>query len=370
MKRAEHTNTPREGDEDMGRRHGRNFIGWGAALAVAVLLPGAATSQETHRLTGGEVAVYNLAGHVEVVAGTGSEVVVRLTRGGSDADRLSVETGRIGGRETLRVVYPSDEVVYPEMGRGSNTNLEVRSDGTFSDGRGGGGDRVRVRGSGSGLEAWADLVLEVPADRRTEVYLAVGRAEARGVRGDLRIDTGSGEVSVADVTGSLEVDTGSGSVVVEGVRGDVLVDTGSGRVNASSLVGEDVELDTGSGAVVVRGVQARRLRVDTGSGEIRATGVRGQDVEMDTGSGAIEVELLEDIETFTVDTGSGSVTLRVPDGFGAEIELDTGSGRIDVGLPMELRSARRDHVQGRIGDGSGRLTVDTGSGSIRIIPGG
>ena len=344
-------------------------MGWGTALALAVLIPGAAVSQETHRLAGSEVAVYNLAGHVEVVAGTGSEVVVRMTRGGSDAGRLSVESGRIGGRETLRVIYPSDEVVYPEMGRNSNTNLEVRSDGTFSDGRGG-GDRVRVRGSGNGLEAWADLVVEVPANRRTEIYLAVGRAEARGVRGDLRIDTGSGEVAVTDITGALEVDTGSGSVDVQGVRGDVLVDTGSGRVDASALSGDDVELDTGSGEVVVRGVEARRLRVDTGSGEIRVTGVRSDDVEVDTGSGAVEVELLQDIESFTVDTGSGSVTVRVPDGLGAEVELDTGSGRIDVGLPMELRTARRDYVRGRVGDGNGRLSVDTGSGSIRIIPGG
>jgi hypothetical protein len=352
----------------MRRRQGGKVMGWGAMLAFTVLLPGAGASQETHTLTGDQVAVYNLAGHVEVVAGTGSEVVVRMTRGGADAGRLTVETGSVGGRETLRVIYPSDEVVYPEMGRGSSTGVEVRSDGTFSDGGRGDGDRVRIRGAGSGLEAWADLVVEVPADRRTEVYLAVGRAEARDVQGDLRIDTGSGDVAVRDVTGALEVDTGSGSVNVQGVRGDVLVDTGSGRVDASDLFGGDVELDTGSGRIVVLGVEARRLRVDTGSGEIRATGVRSDDVEFDTGSGDIEVELLEDIERFAVDTGSGRVTVRVPEGLGAEVELDTGSGRIDVGLPMELSTAQRDHVRGRIGDGGGRLTVDTGSGSIRIVP--
>lgn len=351
-----------------GPRRAGSLLATGLALAMSA--PAAVDGQEVHRVSGTEVAVYNLAGHVQVVPGSGSEVVVRVSRGGRDASRLQVETGPIGGRGTLRVIYPSDEVVYPEMGRGSNTNLRVRADGTFSDGGGREGDRVNVRGSGDGLEAWADLVVEVPSGRDMQVYLAVGRADARGVRGDLRVDTGSGSVTVSDITGALEVDTGSGSVEVRDVRGDVLVDTGSGRIDAARIAGDDVELDTGSGRIVVEGVEARRLRVDTGSGGIRVTGVRSPDVEIDTGSGGIDVELLDDIERFVVDTGSGSVTVRVPDGFGAEVELDTGSGRIEVELPMQIRSARRDHVSGRIGDGGGRLSVDTGSGGIEILRGG
>lgn len=339
-------------------------------LALAASAPGLVEGQDVHRISGTAVAIYNLAGQVEVVPGSGSEVVVRVNRGGRDASRLQIETGPIGGRGTLRVIYPSDEIVYPEMGRGSNTNQRVRSDGTFSDGGSGDGDRVSLRGSGDGLEAWADLVVEVPTGRNMEIYLAVGRADARGVRGDLRVDTGSGSVNVSDITGALLVDTGSGSVDVRDVRGDLLVDTGSGRIDAARIVGDDVELDTGSGRIVVDGVEARRLRVDTGSGGIQVTGVRSPDVEVDTGSGGVEVELLADIERFVVDTGSGSVTVRVPDGFGAEIELDTGSGRIEVELPMEVRSARRDYVSGRIGDGGGRLSIDTGSGGIEILRGG
>ena len=43
--------------------------------------------QESFRLTGTEVAIYNLAGRVEVVRGPGEEVVVRVTRGGAGAAR-------------------------------------------------------------------------------------------------------------------------------------------------------------------------------------------------------------------------------------------------------------------------------------------
>jgi hypothetical protein len=49
------------------------------------------------------------------------------------------------------------------------------------------------------------------------------------------------------------------------------------------------------------------------------------------------------------------------------VEIDTGSGGIDLDFPLEVRSVRRDRVQGRLGDGQGTILIDTGSGSIRIV---
>ncbi len=115
---------------------------------------------EAFELSGRDVAVYNLAGEVRIVQGSGSAVVVRVTRRGADARVLEVEVGEIGGRETLRVIYPSQRVVYSALGRGSNNTVRVSSDGTFYDRRR--GDRVEIRGSGRGLEAHADLEIEVP----------------------------------------------------------------------------------------------------------------------------------------------------------------------------------------------------------------
>ena len=183
------------------------------AVATAFAVGAAASeAQEQFRLSGSEVAVYNLAGHVELVRGGGSDVVVHVTRGGDDASRLEIEVGQVRGREALRVIYPDEEVVYPGMGRGSNTQVRVRSDGTFGDGGEGRGERVSVRGSGRGMEAWADIVVEVPAGQRFSAYVAVGEAEARGLDGDITIDTGSGAVVAEDMAGVLDNDTGSGSI--------------------------------------------------------------------------------------------------------------------------------------------------------------
>jgi hypothetical protein len=344
--------------------------GLGRGVAAAILLATPIAAQEVHRVTGTDVAIYNIAGRAEVRAGSASEVVVRVTRGGADAAELTVEVGQIRGRSTLRVVYPDDEIVYPELGRGSNNTFSVRADGTFGDGGGDNGDRVRVRGTGNGFEAWADLVIEVPNGIATSVYVAAGRLNAQGVNADLRLDIVSGEVAAADITGNLVIDTGSGSVSATRVRGDLSVDTGSGSVRVSDIVGDVIELDTGSGGVTATGLEAATVNVDTGSGAVELVRVSAPSVVVDTGSGSVEIDLLADVDLLEVDTGSGSVTVRAPANLGASVEIDTGSGGIDLDFPLEVRSVRRDRVSGRLGDGDGVINIDTGSGSIRIVRSG
>lgn len=336
------------------------------AWVLAALVAAPVAGQETVRVPGDDVAIYDLAGRFQVVRGSGPDVVVHIERGGADASSLRVETGAVRGRQTLRVVFPDDDIVYPEMGRGSNTSLNVREDGTFGDG-GGGGDRVRVRGSGGGLEAWADLVVEVPAGRTVSAYLGVGEMEANRVDGTVRLDTGSGNVSAADMSGSLTIDTGSGRVVANRVNGSLSIDTGSGRVEVTDVIGDEVLIDSGSGRVEVDGVGARRLVVDTGSGSVELSSVGAADITIDTGSGSVELGLLTDVDRLVVDTGSGSVTVRAPDDLGAMVEIDTGSGGIDLDFPVEVTSVRRDRVHGRLGDGAGIIRIDTGSGGVRLL---
>src|SRR5256885_8562561 len=125
------------------------------ALWIAALLrwPAAFAARQPERrtLAGDHVAIYNLAGVMRLERGTGSDVVVDLTRGGRDAGKLQIATGPIRGRETLRIIYPDDEIVYRELGHGSNTTLRVRDDGTFNDrddrGRRWSDDGRRARGA-------------------------------------------------------------------------------------------------------------------------------------------------------------------------------------------------------------------------------
>jgi DUF4097 and DUF4098 domain-containing protein YvlB len=325
-----------------------------ATLAVLIvgLPPAAVEAQEvtgTHRLTGGRIAVYNLAGRVTIERSAGEDVTVDVAPGGADAGRLRVASGAVGGREAFRVIYPGDRIVYP-AGATQRTELRVRADGTF--GGGDGDDRARARrvvvtDDGTGTEAWADLTIRVPDGRDVAVHHAVGRVTVRNVNGTLLVDTHSAEVDAAGTSGALTIDVGSGGVRASDVQGRLLIDTGSGDVHLEGSSGDEVRIDTGSGNVSLDRVTADRL-------------------SLDTGSGSISVALDADVTELLIDTGSGDVTVRVPAALGASLEIETGSGGIEIGVPVAVTRRGRSELSGSLGDGRGRIVIDTGSGDVTV----
>ena len=104
-----------------------------------------------------------------------------------------------------------------------------------------------------------------------------------------------------------------------------------------------------------------------GSGDIDVTSASGDELSFETGSGAVDVALVSTFSSLHIETGSGDVTLKVPPTLGAEVDLDTGSGDIDLGgLTLQVRRIEHDHVRGTLGDGKGRVSVETGSGNVHL----
>ena len=147
-----------------------SILGSSPAFSVAVLttvaVGGCASmdaqdgnlSQEvqTYTLTDDQVAIYNLAGAVEVLRHMGPDVIVEVRRGGDEGD-------------ALRVIYPEDQILYSAASTRGNTQVRVNDDGTFGNGGFFRGDRVRISTSGGGTEAWADLRILVPDGRNVAV---------------------------------------------------------------------------------------------------------------------------------------------------------------------------------------------------------
>lgn len=345
-----------------------------AFAADSIVAASATASPGSQRVTlsGTDIAVWNLAGRARLTAGSGNAVQVTVNALGRDAADLKLAQGPLRGRTTLRVVYPGDRVIYPDMGRGSNTSIHVRDDGTFGGEKNhgdwlGSGDQVKISGSGSGTEAHADLDVVIPPGQKFSIYLAAGEVTVTNVKGDLHVDTGSGNVSSTDTRGDLDIDTGSGDVNVGGAEGDVTLDTGSGDVNVSGVNGDKLSVDTGSGAIRARQVSVTDLSLDTGSGDVEVSDMEADRIAVDTGSGAVALALQKMARSIAVDTGSGDVTLRVPRSAGADISFETGSGGFDFeDLPVQLHKLEQGTYRGKLGDGGSRVVVETGSGDFRL----
>lgn len=311
-------------------------------------------------LAGGKLTLVNLVGETRIEAGSGSsfevEVAVRGRDAGPDIVRFVHEDGP---NAHLFVQYPlqgEETIVYPALGRSSNSSFAAPRGTNWGDaGTGGGsflrrGERhVRIRGHGRGLEVWADVTVRVPAGKKLEIRHGAGRISACNSQADLLLDSCVG------------------SVEVEGTRGRISVDTGSGEVSARDTEG-DLAIDTGSGSVTLVRCRGGRVSVDTGSGSVDAEGIEADDLQIDTGSGAVTVALTRMGKgSFVVDTGSGSIDFQVPPDASADIRADTGSGGITLDLAQaKLRRHGRDEVAVTLGDGEASVVLDAGSGSIHI----
>jgi hypothetical protein len=346
-----------------------------SALMVSVfpIFNPLAAQTERHALSGSRVALYNLVGEVRIERGRGRTVEFEITRRGADARQLRIETGDVRGIPTLRVIYPDDQIVYDRGGERSwgSTESRIRSDGTWGDDNGWrDGRRVRISSRGNGLEAWADIRVLVPDGQKFDANLLVGELKAYDVDADLSLDAASARITADRVQGMLNIDNGSGGIAVRDTRGSSLrLDTGSGGVTIERVKADECSIDTGSGSVTGIGAVCDRLDIDVGSGGVRLLETSAGAISVESGSGGVTLDLRQSPRSASVESGSGTVSITVPSNFGATVDIETGSGGITTDFPITTNRFARRELHGTIGDGRGRLRVETGSGGVRLLRG-
>jgi hypothetical protein len=150
-------------------------------------------------------------------------------------------------------------------------------------------------------------------------------------------------------TTNLDLHSGDGSITVSGAAGDHKFHTGDGSIEGRNLDG--------------------RLAASTGDGSVKVEG-RFDLLDLHTGDGSIEAAAKEGsalAASWSIRTGDGSVTLRVPPDLKANIDARTGDGRVTLDLPVAVSgSLRPTHVTGTINGGGGLLMIRTGDGSIHL----
>jgi lia operon protein LiaG len=338
-------------------------------LAAVLVLPVVGQAQ-TDRITlpGTRVAIYNLAGSLQVEGGSGNETIVEVNRGGDDRAGLRVERATIRGDEAVRVVYPTTTIVYArDRNRQLSTTVTVDDDGTYRRGSRLLGKRVTIRSTGAGTRAFADVRVIVAKGAQLTVGLAAGDVTVGNVGGLITMDVAVGSINVTGAKAGLAANLGSGAITVADAQGAVSVTTGSGSIALRDVWADRIDAETGSGEIKASNVKTPALRAVTGSGSISMGSTEAKSLSLQTGSGSIEADLASDVDNASINTGSGSVVLRVAPSIGAALNIATGSGGIRSDLPVTNESRARSRLQGSIGDGRGQLRIETGSGSVQLL---
>jgi len=233
--------------------------------------------------------------------------------------------------------------------------------------------------------------MDVPRATNLECHSASGSIAVRDLDGKVNAHTASGSVEAVRIKGSVRLASSSGSAHAEQVEGgDVRLDSASGSVrlaNASGL--GSCALHTASGSAAAREVKAGSIKLSSASGPVTLTDAQAQSIDLHSSSGGVKAEALHcsrlkaesvsgGVSVAWVPTappnvvaelgsGSGSINAALPQGFAGQVDLSTASGAIHIDQPVTVQGTLgRRRVTGTIGEGSGRLSAHTASGSIHV----
>ena len=145
----------------------------------------------------------------------------------------------------------------------------------------------------------------------------------------LDLESTNGSITVLESKGGIECFTSNGTISIEDTEGDAELKTSNGKIVAENHYGD--------------------LEGRTSNGEIDA-----------------DIILPEDGRCI-LNTSNGSIDLSIPRDTSAEIQASTTNGAVEIsGLDVTIVTMRETEFEGKMGDGSGSIDLETTNGSIFI----
>jgi len=201
-----------------------------------------------------------------------------------------------------------------------------------------------------------------PSDRRDGIHIGLSQSPSVSLivtaprKASVDARTGDGSINADDLTGAVVLNSGDGSIRARHIEGSLRVRTGDGSISATEVAGR-VEADSGDGSVELTG-RFDALDVRTGDGSVRLDVLDGSALKTD----------------WNVNTGDGSITLRLPANLDADLDAHTGDGGVHAdGLsaqaerdPENRDRTDKDSLRAQLGKGGRMLRLNSGDGSINI----
>ncbi|MCL5115958.1 MAG: DUF4097 domain-containing protein, partial [Firmicutes bacterium] len=201
-----------------------------------------------------------------------------------------------------------------------------------------------------------------------DVNVGKGDAVIQSSRGTFDINVGMGQCRLKGVFGTVDVNAGLGQVVGEECDGTFDVNAGKGNVEWTASRGR-VEINAGLGDVRVLNGAGRNLEVNAGLGKVFVTDGHWEDADISIGIG--DATIHAGVQNLAVSVKTrGTIDVSIPDTQGARVEASTGHGRIISHLDLipvgHSGPQRGERLVGMVGDGAGRLTLETRRGDIIV----
>ena len=192
-------------------------------------------------------------------------------------------------------------------------------------------------------EELANLVVQLDRRGKSLTVKPVRQKTGRVMRGsvsfDIFVPEGVTDIQASSVSGSVQLRNMSDTV-------NQRLSSTSGRIETD--MSSDLDVSSVSGSIVFS-FAGKQLKAKSVSGRVEGV-----------------VESIEDNGSIDLGSTSGSVVLRVPENLDATVNLHSVSGSVSSALPVSVTSAKRNRLEGVIGEGRIPVDIGTVSGSIRL----
>jgi len=150
--------------------------------------------------------------------------------------------------------------------------------------------------------------------------------------------------------------------------GGINVETISGSLKIRKLNLENFEFKSLSGHLEADSVVSSSIKIESTSGKIVLTDIEGN-IDISNISGRVDVVLRSLNKDLNIKTISGVVTITLPGKSEFSFVLSSISGRLENEFGAQIKFADGRKIEGTVGQGANKLTVNTTSGEIKVKKG-
>jgi DUF4097 and DUF4098 domain-containing protein YvlB len=229
-----------------------------------------------------------------------------------------------------------------------------------------------IEGSASLDTSYGSVKCRNISGRELAVKSSSGSITAEAIKGAARLNTSYGSITCRDLSdGDVQLRSSSGSIKLSNVSfGDCDVHTSYGSIDADGLKGDSIKLHSDSGGIHVTTASADTVDVSTSYGRITGRDITAGNLTARSGSGNLDIDSSQMAPagiTASLVTSYGSIDFTAPPAFAGQVNLSTSYGSVRTSRPITVSGEmNKKQLKGTIGEGSGKLHLQTSSGSINL----
>ena len=235
-----------------------------------------------------------------------------------------------------------------------------------------------------------NITLFVPQNVSINASTRSGDIKINGIKNQnasLELKTASGDIEmnsvyisrsvVESISGDINIDAFESGILLKSTSGDIDIDGNlkeksklysiSGNIRSKLLVDDTVDVSTTSGDIelALQPDNKGNIIVSSTSGDITFKAESFKQASLSNISGDIECTVkVKDDNSFEATTNSGDNIIKLLDGSNCSIAANTRTGTAKSQTKLDDLEQEDHYFKGKLGEGSGRISLQSSSGDI------